>query len=641
MGGYRILAPLGSGGMGTVYRAVDGGGSPVALKLLHPHIGADPVGRDRLRREVAALQRLRHPGVAAVLDAEADSTEAFVVTELVDGLTLEEHVRRGGPLPPAELADLAAGLRDALRAVHSAGVVHRDLKPTNVMVTPAGPVLIDFGIAQAADEVRVTSTGFVVGTPGYLAPELLADGDPSPGTDWWGWAAVLAFAATGRAPFGTRPLDAVIARTRAGDVDLAGVDPAVAAPLRAALRPEPDGRAVPDDVVDGLDGAAGAVPPAPPTQVLTAGAGGAGTVPTRAAGSTAVPMPADDATAATRAVPVPADDGTAATRALHPGDGTAPTRAVTAVGPGTAPTRAVPPVSPVVAAGAMAAVPQDGFTRALPVARAADTAATAAIGRDGPRPPSVVPAAAAGYRDAGDDEPPGPTGAGADGAGARADVPGAPADPDPDPYVPPRPRRRAGTVLALGLAVVAGAMLYPGVALLVVAAALVLFRTAGSAGEAMDRRRERRGGAARGDTARAVAASPWHVLRALVGLLPSVLVAASVVVVVGGVLWWALQTGRLVVSAASTGPDGGNGPLAYCGVLGLAVLLGVVTAWFGPLSALTRVGARRVLAAVAPGWSGAAVLVALALAVAGVLLVLLATGQDVVWWPLPGPPSLR
>ena len=106
VGGYRVVAPLGSGGMGTVYRAVDGGGAVVALKLLHPHVGADPVARDRLRREVVALQRLRHRGVATVLDAEADSTEAFLVTELVPGRNLEEHVRAHGRLEPDELVEV-------------------------------------------------------------------------------------------------------------------------------------------------------------------------------------------------------------------------------------------------------------------------------------------------------------------------------------------------------------------------------------------------------------------------------------------------------------------------------------------------------------------------------------------------------
>ncbi|HEY5515123.1 MAG TPA: serine/threonine-protein kinase, partial [Pengzhenrongella sp.] len=292
IGGYRIVEPLGSGGMGTVYRAVDGGGTAVALKLLHPHIGADPVARDRLRREVAALQRLRHPAVAAVLDAEADSTEAFVVTELVDGPNLEEHVRATGPVSAVELVQLADGLRDVLEAVHAAGVVHRDLKPSNVLVTAGGPVLIDFGIAQAADDVRVTSNNLVVGTPGYLAPELLADAEPSALSDWWGWAAVLAFAATGRPPFGTRPMDAVLARSRAGDVDVVGLGPLTAGALRAALDPDPSLRALPEDVVADLEEAAVRGDSPPPTEVLAHGVPGPATRVLAQDGSTRAFAPA-------------------------------------------------------------------------------------------------------------------------------------------------------------------------------------------------------------------------------------------------------------------------------------------------------------------------------------------------------------
>ncbi|NTW41667.1 MAG: serine/threonine protein kinase, partial [Cellulomonadaceae bacterium] len=209
IGGYRVLAPLGQGGMGAVYRAVDGDGTVVALKLLHPHLGADPDARERLRREVANLQRVRHRGVARVLDAEIDSSDAFIVTELVDGPDLATLVRTDGPLAGQRLTDLADQLRDALEAVHAAGVLHRDLTPGNVLVTDDGPVLIDFGIAQAAEDARVTSTGLVAGTPGYLSPQMLEGAEPTEATDWWGWAALLAFAATGRPPFGVRPLAAV------------------------------------------------------------------------------------------------------------------------------------------------------------------------------------------------------------------------------------------------------------------------------------------------------------------------------------------------------------------------------------------------------------------------------------------------
>ncbi|GAA2726435.1 serine/threonine-protein kinase [Cellulomonas aerilata] len=642
VGGYRIVAPLGSGGMGTVYRAEDGGGSPVALKLLHPHVGADPASRERLRREVAALQRLRHPGVAAVLDAEADSTEAFLVTELVVGRSLEQHVREHGALAPAELVDLADGLRDALEAVHAAGVVHRDLKPGNVMLTDDGPVLIDFGIAQAAEDVRVTSTGFVVGTPGYLAPELLADGDPSAETDWWGWAAVLAFAATGRPPFGTRPLDAVIARTRAGDADLIGLGPVTAGALEGALDPEPARRTPPDEVVAALDHALDADErPAAPTEVLTVA------IPPRRSTRTEPTAVAWGPDAATRALP---DD--AGTRAL-PQD--APTRAL----PDDAATRALPQ-------GA-AAPTHDGNTQAMP-AVPADPGPGGSWGPEagygGGVPSEATPGGPRGYGDGGDPDggygaggygPSGygpPSSAGWDGgpgqgpdaadAGAIPEAAGATA------YVPPRPRRRTGTVLALGLLAVAGATLYPGVTVVVVAAALLLLRTVGTAAEAVQRRRERRGGVGRGDVARALVASPWHLLRAFAGLLPSLLVAASVVTIVGGLLWWALQTGRLTIPAWGIGPDADGtvrespaGTWTASAVLAAAVLAGLVAAWWGPLSRGTRAGARWTLGALAPGWSGAAVLSALALAGAAVLAVLAATGQPIVWWPLPGPPSLR
>ncbi|MFD1505447.1 serine/threonine protein kinase [Georgenia yuyongxinii] len=204
VGGYRLLRRIGAGGMGTVHEAVDADGRRVALKLLHPHIGADPQARKRLSREVALLHRVREAGVARVLDAEVEDAEAFVVTELIEGPTLEEDVAEDGPFTPSELSTLAHGLADALRAIHAVGVVHRDFKPGNVMMSEHGPVIIDFGIAQVADDARLTQTGMVTGTPGYLDPEVIAGAEPSPVCDWWGWAAVLLFAATGRPPFGAR-----------------------------------------------------------------------------------------------------------------------------------------------------------------------------------------------------------------------------------------------------------------------------------------------------------------------------------------------------------------------------------------------------------------------------------------------------
>ncbi|WP_139122981.1 serine/threonine-protein kinase, partial [Cellulosimicrobium cellulans] len=233
VGGYLIGARLGSGAMGSVHSAHDGGGNLVAIKLLHAHVDRDAAaqGRERLRREALALRRLRHPAVAQILDVELDGPEAFIVTELVDGPTLEDEIAERGPLDAWDLYELADQLAAALEAVHGAGVVHRDLKPSNVMIASRGPVLIDFGIAQALEDARVTSTGLVMGTPGYLAPELLEGASPSADTDWWGWAALLAYAATGRAPFGVRPTDVVLARARSGRPDLAGLGPVTAGAL--------------------------------------------------------------------------------------------------------------------------------------------------------------------------------------------------------------------------------------------------------------------------------------------------------------------------------------------------------------------------------------------------------------------------
>jgi hypothetical protein len=582
IGGYTILAPLGSGGMGTVYRAVDGGGTPVALKLLHPHVGADPSSRERLRREVVALQRLRHPGVAAVLDAEADSTEAFLVTELVPGPDLAEHVRQHGPLDAAALHRLADGLRDALEAVHAAGVVHRDLKPSNVLVTADGPVLIDFGIAQSVDETRVTSAGFVVGTPGYLAPELVDGAEPTPATDWWGWAALLAFAATGRAPFGTRPLEAVLVRTRSGDADLAGLGPVTAGALWDALAAEPADRAEPEQVVAAL---AEAQRRGERYSPVGAGPAPAGTL----AGGTVAFGAADG----TPTVVQPAGTGPVPPAVL-PATG-AVTGAVTGA------TAVLGPEATAVLAPAAAPV-RDGETRAFP-------------------PPSVPP----GAWDAGDPAAP----VAWDAGYPPEDEDGAAPEPAPEPP------GRAGSLLALGLVAAAAAALLPGWTLLVLLPLLLLARTVGSVAESAARRRERVG-ARRSDGLRAVASSPWHLLRSLVTLVPSLLVAASVVVITLGVGWWLVGSGA-VAGGPLHAADGSPTTTAAAALLAVAAALGLCAVWWGPSARTTRSGARRLLAGVAPGRGGAAVVVVLALLGAGVLVALAAGGTAVDWTPLPEP----
>ncbi len=254
LGGYRLVQRLGEGGMGVVHLALDRSGRAVAIKLLRRHIGHDPVARARLAREVQTLERIRHPGVAPVLDAELDGSRPYIVTRFVDGLPLDEVVASDGPLDGPYLLRLGRGLALAIRAIHEAGVVHRDIKPGNVLVIDSGdPVLIDFGIAHITDDVRLTSTGLVMGTPGYLSPEIVEGAEVSEATDWWGWAATVAYAALGRPPFGSGPMEAVLSRVTGGQADLAGIDPRLAPLLAAALTPDASRRPSVDEVLAGLE----------------------------------------------------------------------------------------------------------------------------------------------------------------------------------------------------------------------------------------------------------------------------------------------------------------------------------------------------------------------------------------------------
>jgi hypothetical protein len=239
--------------MGVVHLALDPSGRAVAIKVLRPHIADDPEARDRLQRELDTLARVDHPRVAPVFDADISGPLPYLVTRYIGGDPLDDVVTAYGPLSGPALLTLAQGLADALDAIHAAGIVHRDLKPGNVMLDDDGlPVLIDFGIAHVADDVRLTSSGLVMGTPGYLAPEIIEGADVTAATDWWGWAATLAYAATGRPPFGTGGMDVVLARVRGGQFDLAGVDPRLASWLAAALSPDPRQRPSAHELLAGL-----------------------------------------------------------------------------------------------------------------------------------------------------------------------------------------------------------------------------------------------------------------------------------------------------------------------------------------------------------------------------------------------------
>jgi len=233
LGGYRLLDRIGEGGMGVVFLARDRGHRTVALKVLRPGVAGDPTARRRLAREVETMQRVRSPNVAEVIDADLDGDMPYVVTRFVPGRTLDDVVAQDGPLCGQALASLATGLADALLAVHAAGVVHRDVKPGNVMLFQGTPVVIDFGIAQGPDATRLTLTGMFMGTPGYLAPEVIEGKPSTEASDVHAWGATVAFAATGRPPFGSGPYEGIFYRIVNEHADLAGV-PAALLPLLAA-----------------------------------------------------------------------------------------------------------------------------------------------------------------------------------------------------------------------------------------------------------------------------------------------------------------------------------------------------------------------------------------------------------------------
>lgn len=253
IGGYRLVRPLGNGGAGIVWEVEDGEGARFALKLLHPAIAADPSSRVRLAREAAVLNRIRTDGVANVIDLETEAAQPFVVTELVDGPDLREEIRAGGPFAFADALEIARSLQQTLSAVHAAGVIHRDLKPSNIILGATQPVLIDFGIAQTDEDERLTSTGLVSGTVGWVAPEVMRGREPDEGSDWWAWAAILLNMLTGRAPYGVGSQDVVLSRQMAGQLDLAGLYPPLAQILDSALG-ERANRPSSAEVLQRLDG---------------------------------------------------------------------------------------------------------------------------------------------------------------------------------------------------------------------------------------------------------------------------------------------------------------------------------------------------------------------------------------------------
>lgn len=266
--GYRLLGRLGQGGMGQVFLGRSPGGRQVAVKIIHREHAHSPVFRDRFAREVEAARRVGGFHTAQVVDADPGADPPWMITAYIPGPSMQEAVAARGPLPPDQVRALAAGLAEGLAAIHACGLVHRDLKPQNVILAADGPRIIDFGIARPLDASAMTATGAVIGTYAYMSPEQV-DGRPAgPPSDVFSLGAVLTFAATGRSPFAAASIPAVAHRITLERPELGGLPGDLHDLIAACLAKNPDDRPTlarllgelgdrPDTVMD-------SAPPPPP-----------------------------------------------------------------------------------------------------------------------------------------------------------------------------------------------------------------------------------------------------------------------------------------------------------------------------------------------------------------------------------------
>lgn len=586
VGDYVLLTRLGEGGMGIVHLARGADGRRVALKVLRDHIAGDREARDRLAREVGSLKRVRSPWVAEIIDADPWGEVAYVVTRYVPGLSLHDHVQEEGPIADRDLHWLAGCLAEGIDAVHSAGVLHRDVKPSNVLMEGRTPILIDFGLARVAEDPRLTRTGWLLGTPGYLAPEILYGDEATAAADVHAWAATVAYAATGRAPYGRGPAMAIMDRARRGEHDLSGIDRPLADVLGAALAPDPLDRPLLSELLAWLRPlstrpAEPAV--APPTGGVLGGVHGGSAEP-------------DDFT-----LPLALAGQSAAGSTPEP---PAPTNSPVTV------RDHVPGPSPVAPAAPPFPPPPPARVADLPPP--VDPAAVTAAAPPGPVPTAVLPADAApvtgiarleqewdqqhGYA---------PPEAGY-GFG----------DPQPAP-VPATERLRRGCAVLAGSLVVGGALAAaPWVTLITLVVGVWLLRAGSLAASAVADRRSLRGRKWY-DGLRLAFSSPWHLLRAV--------------------------TGTLVLTVWSAGLALAAGLLCYAFALDLPTTLAIsgttlgVALWSGPGSSRFRSPVSRVLyplCRTTTAW----LLVCAVTGILGALLVIVALGQGTAWTPADSGP---
>ncbi|WP_328470085.1 serine/threonine protein kinase [Actinoplanes sp. NBC_00393] len=295
LGRYELVGRLGEGGMGTVFLGREPNGRPVAIKVVRPEFAHEPEFRGRFRSEVNRAQQVPPFSTAEVLDADPDHDPPYLVVEYVDGPSLAAEVREKGPLSGAALHGVAVGIATALTAIHGAGVIHRDLKPGNVLFARGGIKVIDFGIARAFEATSMhTRTDQMVGTVAYMAPERFdpADGRPvTAAADIFAWGAVVAYAATGRTPFAADSAAATAMRILTQPPNLAGLPATLAGPVERALAKDPAERPTARELLDMLL-AGGSNHPAAPARLAPVAPGAGAPVTTAAPGASAPVMPA-------------------------------------------------------------------------------------------------------------------------------------------------------------------------------------------------------------------------------------------------------------------------------------------------------------------------------------------------------------
>src|SRR3984957_17735375 len=257
IGPYRLRGVLGSGGMGRVFLGVSADGDQVAVKVIRADLALDPEFRARFRREVTVARKVSSRFTAPLLGADADGPVPWLATAYVTGPSLADAVAQRGPLPAASVLVLAAGLAEGVSAIHSAGVIHRDLKPSNVLLAQDGPRVIDFGISVAAEVSPLTRTGLLIGSPGYMSPEQVEGREVGPASDIFSLGAVLAFAATGEAPFGSGSAPTLAYRAVYRQVNLDRVPAEVRGLIGRCLAKDPGQRPTARDLIlaGGPDGA--------------------------------------------------------------------------------------------------------------------------------------------------------------------------------------------------------------------------------------------------------------------------------------------------------------------------------------------------------------------------------------------------